>query len=706
MKQWLWWLLVCGLWLPQTVAARATLRGVYHDDGFSDATPVAPVGGNMGTTLGEQRRLAFEYALELWGVQLESAVPIVIDVVFADESCTDTGVVLASAGPSSFFGGFTAGGANPEWLYPSALADSLVGRDLDPGNPDIQMTINSAVDGRCQMLTRGFYYGLDSKPGDRNDFIEIILHELTHGLGFMSLVDPATGQLLEARADPFTARLRDLDVDKLWPAMTASERQQSALNVRHLAWDGPLAAQALPQLLAAGSPSLTFDRDVPGYLGFVGDASFGANAASTPAAGQVVLAQRCTVAPPTAASPGWVALFTQCEPGRAVQAALNAGAAGLLLPSIASFTAPAVPLEAADPVRAVAPIVVLSSSDLQAVAQALSGGALRAQLGGDPSVLLGADANKRPLMFASRPYAQGSSVSHLEPLMRPTQLMEPFAAPVPSHDLSLTRALLMDIGWGARCGDGRLDAGEECDFAAAASGSGPACRSDCRLPRCGDGVRDQAETCDDATGNSDTRPNACRTTCVMASCGDSVIDTLEQCDRGAQNSDTQADACRRTCQAARCGDGVVDAREQCDDGARNGSANACKNDCTRASSAGRAGNASPANAGGAGASSSQPPRMTTTAAGRPGSATRVDGGVTTAGAAAVNGVDAGDAGQAVPLEPPAQTESGCGCRVVARREPAGAVASYASALVGSALAYLHRRSRRRAVMGRERRETL
>ena len=32
--------------------------------GFNDPTPAAPVGGNTGTTLGEQRLKAFEYAAE------------------------------------------------------------------------------------------------------------------------------------------------------------------------------------------------------------------------------------------------------------------------------------------------------------------------------------------------------------------------------------------------------------------------------------------------------------------------------------------------------------------------------------------------------------------------------------------------------------------------------------------------------------------
>ena len=41
--------------------------------GFNDPTPVAPVGGNPGTTLGAQRLNVFNYAASIWGGVLPSA---------------------------------------------------------------------------------------------------------------------------------------------------------------------------------------------------------------------------------------------------------------------------------------------------------------------------------------------------------------------------------------------------------------------------------------------------------------------------------------------------------------------------------------------------------------------------------------------------------------------------------------------------------
>ncbi len=130
---------------------------------------------------------------------------------------------------------------------------------------------------------------------------------------------------------------------------------------------------------------------------------------------------------------------------------------------------------------------------------------------------------------------------------------------------------------GPRCGDGTVDAGEECDLGPLNSDApGAECRSNCRDAGCGDGVTDPEEGCDDGEGNADA-PDRCRTDCSAPDCGDGILDTDEACDDGDDNSDAIADACRTTCELASCGDGVVDDGEACDpeaDGV------ACRDDCT------------------------------------------------------------------------------------------------------------------------------
>ena len=108
------------------------------------------------------------------------------------------------------------------------------------------------------------------------------------------------------------------------------------------------------------------------------------------------------------------------------------------------------------------------------------------------------------------------------------------------------------------CGNGTVDAGEECDPARA---GGPACTTACTLvARCGDRVLQGLEACDDGNIASG---DGCSWDCQVEGCGNGRIDTGEACDDGNTSS---GDGCRNDCRIERCGDGVLDGNEQCDDG--------------------------------------------------------------------------------------------------------------------------------------------
>ena len=116
-------------------------------EGFNDPTPATPVGGNSGTTRGEQRLIAVQHAADLWGTLLDSEVPIVVEAEFAPLGCPDSGVATAGrAGPLSFELGVSGDGADPTLLYPQALANRLEGRDADPARADIQAQFNTQFD--------------------------------------------------------------------------------------------------------------------------------------------------------------------------------------------------------------------------------------------------------------------------------------------------------------------------------------------------------------------------------------------------------------------------------------------------------------------------------------------------------------------------------------------------------------------------------
>ena len=125
------------------------------------------------------------------------------------------------------------------------------------------------------------------------------------------------------------------------------------------------------------------------------------------------------------------------------------------------------------------------------------------------------------------------------------------------------------------CGDGVLDAGEECDQGPANSESG-ACKPDCSTNVCGDGFVGPAEGCDDGNLAAD---DGCSPQCTLESCGDGVVDGGEQCDDG-QNGDDD-DGCTDACLLPACGDGIAQpgADEQCDLGPGNSDSGACTTSC-------------------------------------------------------------------------------------------------------------------------------
>ena len=108
------------------------------------------------------------------------------------------------------------------------------------------------------------------------------------------------------------------------------------------------------------------------------------------------------------------------------------------------------------------------------------------------------------------------------------------------------------------CRNGLLDSGEECDDGNYLSGDG--CENNCTRPRCGNGILDVGEQCDD--GNP-ADGDGCDRNCGIPGCPDGVIGAGEECDDGNLNDN---DSCERNCRLPTCGDAISGPGEQCDDG--------------------------------------------------------------------------------------------------------------------------------------------
>src|SRR5581483_782262 len=55
--------------------------------GFNDPTPAAPIGGNPGTTIGQQRLNVFQAAANIWGANLNSVPTIIVDAAWSALAC-------------------------------------------------------------------------------------------------------------------------------------------------------------------------------------------------------------------------------------------------------------------------------------------------------------------------------------------------------------------------------------------------------------------------------------------------------------------------------------------------------------------------------------------------------------------------------------------------------------------------------------------
>lgn len=132
---------------------------------------------------------------------------------------------------------------------------------------------------------------------------------------------------------------------------------------------------------------------------------------------------------------------------------------------------------------------------------------------------------------------------------------------------------------GAQCGNGVVNAGEQCDGSADAACPGD-CQPDCTCAGCGNGVVDAGEQCD---GNDDAAcPGQCLGTCACpaATCGNGIKEASEICD--GSDAPTCPGVCQGDCTCgAVCGNNVVEGSEECDGGGSTACpASACGSNCT------------------------------------------------------------------------------------------------------------------------------
>ncbi len=206
--------------------------------GLNDTTPAAPVGGNTGTTKGAQALIVFQQAAQLWSAQLSSSVEIRVDSRFQPLSCTVNQGTLGSAGPITVARDFVGAPRASTW-YAIALANSRFGSDIDPANSDISMQFNGAMGTTGCLEGLSWYMGLDTAaPANSISLLSVALHEMGHGLGFLTFVNLASGAKLNGFDDSFMVFLERHSTALNYPAMTAAQRIAGSISNGDLHWTG------------------------------------------------------------------------------------------------------------------------------------------------------------------------------------------------------------------------------------------------------------------------------------------------------------------------------------------------------------------------------------------------------------------------------------------------------------------------------------
>ena len=178
-------------------------------------------------------REAVQAAIDVWSENFVSSVPINVNVSWGRASSYG---ILAAASAKNNFANFP-NAPDKTLYYAAALANALAGKDIDPTAPELEITITSDAP---------WYYGTDGKcPPKSYDLESVILHEMGHGLGFISgnYYDQYSGYGRIDQPTPFDAYAQLPDGRRLADMPSPSIETGKALT-SPLYWSGENAIKA------------------------------------------------------------------------------------------------------------------------------------------------------------------------------------------------------------------------------------------------------------------------------------------------------------------------------------------------------------------------------------------------------------------------------------------------------------------------------
>jgi len=446
-----------------TAAAAAELQIQNNNnpgEGFNDATSANPTGLNFGTTRGDQALIVFQTAACIWGATVQSSVPIVVDSAFisaTDDSrfaCTSEGAVLGYARLAAYETAPTF--PNPQAGYVVALANALTGLDETPGKAHILARFNGDLGtAACPQLSWSFALEGEVDGGSQVSMVNTVLHELGHGLGYVSFVTPTTGDLSGNPPSIFDFHLFDVDAGTSWANESVTARETLAKMPAALGFDGEAVRAAIPLWLGYAPELLVTAQGAAAVaLQFVPGEFSGPLTGSGPLA----LASPLDACTDLAAGSltGTVAVIVRggtdpsdpngsCTFIAKSSRAAAAGAIGVII--FNNVASPPYVRMAGSPAIAI-PAVFVSQTDGQTLQAQVTAGPVDADFTVSSQRSNTDPTQTRVLLYTPTTVVPASSVSHWNDASYPQALlMEPFIESDMRLDMDFTPEVMADLGW-------------------------------------------------------------------------------------------------------------------------------------------------------------------------------------------------------------------------------------------------------------------
>lgn len=149
------------------------------------------------------KQAAFQAAADIWSTMIFATVPIKYNVILTALTPGLLGITFPNGRKD-----FTNAPMANTW-YATSLANQIAGVELNPGESDVDMYLNANIN---------WYFGTDGNcPTGKYDFESIVLHEMCHGLGYVSLGKVANG--LGSFGTLTAADFAPLTTSFTWPAL-------------------------------------------------------------------------------------------------------------------------------------------------------------------------------------------------------------------------------------------------------------------------------------------------------------------------------------------------------------------------------------------------------------------------------------------------------------------------------------------------------